>query len=496
MNSRRMGGVLLPVSALPSSHGIGDFGPAATGFIELLGSARQGIWQVLPLHPVGPDGSPYYAHSSFAGNPLLISPAALAESGLLTREECRQAELPIDQVRYSEAGDVRKLLFGRVVERVLKEGFREEIDDFSAQNKEWLPDYALFCILKERHNGLPWTLWDRLFRIRDRQALREAEERYVAKIREIEVIQWLFARQWEALRSHARAGGIRIIGDMPIYPTHDSADVWAHQHLFCLDADGNPTVVAGVPPDYFSRTGQRWGNPLYRWEEHQQEGFSWWLSRMGRALSLYDLVRIDHFRGLSAYWAIPNEYRTAVQGRWLPAPGDALIDAIRKRYGADTLIAEDLGVIDQPVRALMERAKIPGMRVLQFAFGGDTDNPHLPFNHPENAVAYTGTHDNPPVKGWFVDDATMAERSYLNRYAGRDIGKDEVSDLFIRLAFSSVARYAIIPIQDLLNLGSEARMNRPGTEKGNWLWRLHKDWPAEEAAIRLRQYTETYGRLE
>ncbi|MCQ1539161.1 4-alpha-glucanotransferase [Methanocalculus taiwanensis] len=496
MNSRRRSGVLLPVSALPSPHGIGDFGPAATGFIDHLRCARMGIWQVLPLHPAGPDGSPYYANSSFAGNPLLISLSALADQDLISGEECRSAALPSGQVSYGEAGRIRKLLLGRAVERVLREGYRGDVDEFAARNSEWLSDYALFSILKERHNDLPWNLWDRPYRLRDISSLKEAEWRYRDKIQEIEVIQWLFNRQWDALRSHAGSNGIQLLGDMPIYPTHDSADVWAHQHLFCLDADGTPIDVAGVPPDYFSRTGQRWGNPLYRWEEHQQEGFSWWLSRIGRALSLYDLVRIDHFRGLSAYWAIPNEYRTAAGGRWIAAPGEALIDAIRKRFGGDNLIAEDLGVIDQPVRTLMERAQIPGMRVLLFAFGGDTDNPHLPFNHPENAVVYTGTHDNPPVKGWFIDEATVAERSYLKRYAGRDIGKDEVSDLFIRLAFSSVARYAIIPVQDLLNLGSEARMNRPGTQTGNWLWRLHSDWPAEEVQIRLRQYAETYGRVE
>lgn len=495
MNSIRRSGVLLPVSALPSSHGIGDFGPAATSFIDHLSCARQEIWQVLPLHPVGDNGSPYYANSSFAGNPLLISLTSLVDWGLITGEECRSAELPSDQVSYGEAGRIRGLLLGRAVERVLKEGYRGEVDEFAALNREWLTDYALFSILKEHHNEAPWTRWDRTYRIRDRPSLREVEERNRDKIRRIEVIQWIFARQWEALRSHARSRGIRILGDMPIYPTHDSADVWAHPNLFCLNADGNPTYVAGVPPDYFSRTGQQWGNPLYRWEEHQEEGFSWWLSRMGRALSLYDLVRIDHFRGLSAYWAIPNEHRTAGKGRWMPAPGEALIDAIRKRYGGDKLIAEDLGLIDQPVRNLMEGAAIPGMRVLLFAFGGDTDNPHLPFNHPENAVVYTGTHDNPPVKGWFMDDATSGERSYLNQYAGRNIGVGEVSDFFMRLAFSSVARYAVIPIQDLLNLGSEARMNRPGTQTGNWLWRLQTDWPADETMIRLRQYTETYGRV-
>ncbi len=495
MSSHRESGILLPVASLPSCHEIGDFGPAAAGFIDFLRNARQRIWQILPLNPVGPDGSPYFAPSSFAGNQLLISPATMAEDGFITQAQCQASSSPVGLVDYAKAADLREPLLDSAVGQATVLGYREEIDAFIQQNSEWLSDYALFTVLKACHQNAPWTAWDRPFRLRDSRAIRDAEKRYADHIHRVSVIQWLFMKQWNQLRSRSAASGIEILGDLPIYPVHDSADVWAHPHLFELDGDGHPTAVAGVPPDYFSTTGQRWGNPLYRWDQHEEEGFRWWLSRIERALTLYDRLRIDHFRGLVAYWAIPSEEETAIQGRWVSAPGGRLIDAIRQTFPGADLIAEDLGVIDEPVRALMQRGDIPGMRVLLFAFSGGADNPHLPHNHPRSAYVYTGTHDNPPVRGWYLDDSTRQECSCLNRYLGREITSDSVSDALVRIAYSSVARHAIIPIQDLLGLGSGARINRPGTTAGNWRWRLAADWPKDEIAATLRYHSETFGRI-
>jgi 4-alpha-glucanotransferase len=494
MNSMRESGVLLPITALPSSHGIGDLGPAAMDFIDLLGEARQKVWQILPIHPSGPDGSPYFSDSSFAGNWQLISPEALAAEDLISQTHCLASAMPVLSVNPEEAAFVRHYLLNEAVDQLFKTGFREEIDAFTHEHAAWLPDYALFTVLKGRNPGTPWTMWEYGLRTREAVAIREAEKRYADHMERVCAVQWLFMQQWEAVRSHARSQRIEILGDLPIYTTHDSADVWAHPQLFSLDADGTPSEGAGVPPDYFSSTGQLWGNPLYRWEAHEEDGFSWWLSRMERALSLYDRVRIDHFRGLSAYWAVPARQTTAEEGHWVPGPGTAFIRAIRRRFPSANLIAEDLGVIDASVRTLMQMGGIPGMRVILFAFSGDTKNPHLPYNHPPDAYVYTGTHDNPPVRGWFLDDATRGEREYLNRYLGREVDVDEVPDIFIRLAFSSVARHVITPLQDLIGLGSEARINRPGTTGDNWRWRLSKNWPSVEVASRLRLYTETYGR--
>lgn len=494
MNGIRESGILLPITALPSSHGIGDLGPAATRFIDLLGEARQKVWQILPIHPFGLSGSPYFSDSSFAGSWQLISPEVLATDDLISQSRCMTSQMPPGPVNYIEATALRRDLLRGAIDRVFELGYRKEVAAFTEEHTDWLPDYALFSVLKARYPGTPWNGWEHGLRIRDTQAIREAEKRYTGHIERVCAVQWLFMRQWEALRSHARSLNVEILGDLPFYITHDSADVWAHPHLFKLDIDGEPTEIAGVPPDYFSSTGQLWGNPLYRWEEHEEDGFVWWLSRMERALSIYDRVRIDHFRGLSAYWAVPVGKKTAEEGCWMPAPGAAFIRALRRRFPYARLVAEDLGEIDPSVRTLMKMGDIPGMRVLLFAFSGDGENIHLPYNHPPDAYVYTGTHDNPPVRGWFLDDATKGECEYLTRYLGREVNADDVSDLLIRLAFSSVADHVITPLQDLIGLGSEARINRPGTTGGNWRWRLSKDWPSVEVISRLRLYTETYGR--
>lgn len=494
MTGSRESGILCPVSSLPSDHGIGDFGPAAVEFIDFLAQARQRIWQILPLNPAGADGSPYYADSSFAGNRLLISPDLLAEDGLITKAECQAARQPIGPVQYARAGAIRDKLMDSVVKRLPAAGFRDDLETFIQEESGWLFDYALFRVLKEDHGNAPWTAWDPALRDRDPDALSGAASRNAARIHTIWVEQWLFMRQWEALRSHASSHGIELFGDLPIYTSHDSADVWAHPHLFELNARGLPSEVAGVPPDYFSSTGQRWGNPLYRWDQHEEEGFTWWLSRIGRALSLYDRLRIDHFRGLAAFWAIPAAYRTARKGRWVEGPGEILLSAIDRHFPDACLVAEDLGVIDDSVTDLMQKAGIPGMRVLQFAFSGDAENPHLPHNHPQNAYIYTGTHDNPPARGWFLDDATRRERTCLRRYLGREVSADDIADVLLRMAFSSVARHAVVPVWDLLNCGSEARMNRPGTEAGNWRWRLPAGWCTIGITSSLCQATETYGR--
>jgi len=493
--SERGAGVLLHPTSLPGPHGSGDLGAVAYRFVDWLARARQGFWQILPLGPTGFGNSPYATRSAFAGNPLLISLDRLHERGLLDAGDLEGAP----------AGSPDRVDFDRVLtwkqdrlhhafarfERAADFDQRGRLREFVAAEAHWLDDFAAFMALRAANHDRPWSDWPAALKLRAADALHGAMQTLASELAYQRFVQWLFAEQWTALKRYANQRGIRIFGDIPIFVALDSADVWAHPELFQLDADGQPTVVAGVPPDYFSATGQRWGNPLYRWDVLARRGYAWWIQRFRHALQQADLVRVDHFRGFEAYWEIPASEPTAVNGRWQPGPGLALFDAVRGALGQLRLVAEDLGVITPEVEALRRAVGSPGMRVLQFAFGGDATNPYLPHNCTRDAIVYTGTHDNDTTAGWWAA-AGEQERDRVRRYLARD-GSDLAHDL-IRLAYGSVADTAIVPVQDVLGLGSEARMNLPGRPEGNWNWRLRPDALRDEHADWLADLVETYGR--
>jgi 4-alpha-glucanotransferase len=492
---RRRGGVLLHPTSLPSRYGIGDLGPAASDFLRFLAHGRQSLWQVLPLGPTGFGDSPYASPSAFAGNPLLISPELLLDQGLLVESELAElADLPADTVDYGRLVPLKSHLLKSAFDRA-RDPFRPRLESFRHAHGAWLEDYALFSALKDERGG-GWTDWEPGLRERNADALALARNELAERIEYFVFCQLVFAEQWAAVRAEARALGIAIVGDIPVFVAHDSADVWANQHLFKLDAGGQPIVVAGVPPDYFSSTGQLWGNPLYDWDAMAREGYGWWIARFRHLHELVDLVRIDHFRGFEAAWEVPAGASTAVDGAWVKGPGSAAFEAIRNGLGGGQppVIAEDLGIITDEVRALLKATGFPGMKVLQFAFGGGSDNPYLPHNytHP-NCVVYTGTHDNDSTRGWF-SNASESERESVLRYLGTD-GSEIARDL-IRLALSSTANTAIVPLQDVLDLGSEARMNTPGAPESNWVWRVRADQLDPEHADCLAELTTTYGRSQ
>lgn len=501
--------MLLHPTSLPGRFGIGDLGTSALEFIDLLAAAGQRLWQVLPLGPTGYGDSPYQCFSAFAGNPLLISLDQLIEQGLLTAPEAG------DQQVFA-AGDVdfpavlahRQALWPRALDRfdaAAPAAMRDRFDRFCSTNADWLNDFALFMAVKAAHEHTAWTDWEPDIAQRDPAAVARWSARCDRDIRLHKLTQFLFFEQWQRLRDACRARSIVIMGDLPIFVAHDSADVWARRELFRLEADGRPTVVAGVPPDYFSATGQLWGNPHYRWEVLGPTGYAWWIERFRALLALVGRVRIDHFRGFEASWEVPGDATTAVRGEWVKGPGAALFDAVRSGLRADRLpfVAENLGVITPEVEALRERLGLPGMAILQFAFGTDPQAPDFkPHNYPRNRVVYTGTHDNDTTAGWWTSEVGHStrsnteiekEREYARRYLGID-GR-EVHWEFIRAVLVSVADTAIVPAQDLLGLGSEARMNRPGTVGDNWRWRLLPGQLTHDIAQRLAVMTETYDRI-
>ena len=494
----RTSGILLHLTSLPSRFGIGDLGTSARQFVDFLAAANQGLWQVLPLGPTGYGDSPYQALSAFAGNPLLISPEALATDGWLTQEDLNAPEFPETQIDYGAVITWKQALLKRAYERFrtqANEAQRAEFDAFCRQHASWLDDYTLFAALKEHYQGALWTTWESALAARERGALLHWRAELAEFIGFQEFLQYQFFHQWAALRHYAHGRGVRLVGDVPLFVAHDSADVWAHPEWFHLDASGEPTVVAGVPPDYFSATGQRWGNPLYRWEVLAATGYRFWVERLRLLLSLVDWARLDHFRGFAAHWEIPAEHPTAMHGHWVPGPGKALFAALDTALGGLPLIAEDLGTITPDVEALREDLKLPGMAVLQFAFGVDEDgfgdSPYLPHKHHRDLVVYTATHDNNTTVSWW-QTASEAERHFTRRYLSSD-GKTIHWD-FIRTALASVANFAIIPLQDLLGLGSEACLNRPGEASGNWTWRYQANALTGELAARLREMTLLYGR--
>ncbi|MFI5360881.1 MAG: 4-alpha-glucanotransferase [Elusimicrobiota bacterium] len=479
---RRASGVLLHPTSLPGVRG-GDLGPAARAFVDFLADCGQSWWQVLPVCPPDGGGSPYNSASAFAGSPGLISVDILAAEGLLKKAELGQPKAKA--LRAALASFSRR-------------GPREDRDDFEAfraRAAAWLPDHSLFCALRDASGGRPWLEWDAPLARREAAALDAARGRLAEELRYHEFVQWLFARQWEAVRRHAAARGVGLMGDKPIYVSHDSADCWAHQDLFCLDAGGRPTAVAGVPPDYFSEDGQLWGNPLYRWEEHARTGFAWWISGLKAIAERFDAVRLDHFIGFRNYWEVPAGEKTAVRGRWLTAPGDELFEAVRREVLGLEIVAEDLGTLTPPVAALRDKFGFPGMKVGQFSFGGaEKDEPG---RWPEVCVGYTGTHDNDTTLGWFEENGAEnagrpapqieKERAAFLRAAG---GAGEgPSWAMARLVWKSPARLAMAPMQDLLGLGAQARMNRPGSQAGNWRWRMEPDALTWSVAGRLGTMT-------
>lgn len=489
----RCSGVLLHPTSLPG-RGIGDLGEPARRFVDWLADAGQTLWQMLPLVPVDAGGSPYNGLSAMAGSSLLASLEALAADGLLKADEIGGEDLPADRVDFARVFAWKEALLRRAW-MAFRAGaaleLRGEFDAFRARNAAWLEDYGLFRALRDEHAGAAWTEWEPGVRLREPEALVRARHRLDGGVELHEFRQWIFQRQWSALHDYARARGVRIVGDLPIFVAYDSADVWSHRELFELDPEGRAAGVSGVPPDYFSATGQRWGNPLYRWDVMRADGFRWWTERFRRVLELVDVVRVDHFRGFQAYWEIGAEARTAVEGRWRPGPGEELFRAVRRELGELPLVAEDLGVITPEVEALRDGLELPGMRVLQFGFGDDrADNPHLPGNYPASSIAYTGTHDNDTSLGW-LGGAGEAERARLGALLAPG---EEPGWGMIRLVLESRAKLAVVPLQDVLGLGSEGRMNTPGTGAGNWAWRFREGALTPALARRLRELARAAGR--
>ena len=502
MRFPRASGILMHPTSLPGRYGIGDLGGEAYRFVDFLAAAGQTYWQVLPLSPTGYGDSPYQGLSAFAGNPMLLSPQKLREAGHLTAADLETApSFPEERVDFGSVIEYKTHLLERAFARFRAAPPAEQRESFArfcAEQSAWLDDFALFMALKEAHGLRPWNEWDPGAARRDPAALARWRADLAERIEGQKYRQWQFYEQWLALKAYAHERGIRIIGDIPIFVAYDSVDVWANPHLFHLDADLRPTVVSGVPPDYFSETGQLWGHPLYRWERMAEEGYAWWIARFRAALTLADVVRIDHFRGFYNYWEVPAGEKTAVRGRWLYGPGADLFRAVTAALGQMAIIAEDLGDFDEESRAgvdaLQREFGYPGMKVVQFAFGGGPGNHFLPHNYDSpHWVAYTGTHDNNTVRGWYQDDAHEAERDYARRYLGRD-GSDIAWDL-IRLTWSSVAQTAMTTTQDLLNLGSEGRMNTPSTVgPPNWCWRMRPASLHAGIARRLADLTWLYGR--
>jgi 4-alpha-glucanotransferase len=475
---RRRAGVLLHATSLPDARH-GALGQAARSFVDWLVAAGFSVWQLLPLGPVGSDRSPYYARSNHAGDPGLVDLAALVHAGLIEGEELAAAP--------------REVLLGRAGWRVRARGGEAAaaLEAFVARAAHWLPDYALYTAIQAREDGRPWWQWPEDLRRRDAGALARARTHLAAAIADAEAAQYFFHAHYGALKDYAAARGVRLFGDVPIYLAPDSVEVWAHPELFQLDANGRPTAVAGVPPDYFTKDGQLWGNPLYRWEEHERTGFAWWIERLQAQFELFDLVRIDHFRGLESYWAVPVDAPTAAAGAWRAAPGARLLARARAVFGGLAVVAEDLGVITPAVERLRDRFGLPGMRVAQFGFDGDPDNLHLPHNWTARSVAYTGTHDNDTTAGWYAG-LEPSRRELVSDYLGAP--PEAVVPALTRAVLASVAGLAVVPMQDLLQLGRGARMNTPGTTAGNWAWTFA--WPdvPEGLAAGCLRSNRLYGR--
>ncbi|MHB8482611.1 MAG: 4-alpha-glucanotransferase [Nitrospiria bacterium] len=496
---QRGGGLLLHVSSLPSPFGIGDLGPCAHRFADLLFEARQSYWQVLPINPTSTalGNSPYNSDSAFAGNPLLISPELLEKEGLLSKSDFDSfPSFPSRRVDYEAV-----TLFKRKILSRAYEAFRPSLEKdpefslFCKEHSPWLESYALLKVLREHLNGVSWNRFPEELKNRDQNILDRYREEFKDQILSEQFLQFIFFKQWFSLKEYCNRKNIRIIGDIPIYVQYDSADVWTDPGIFHLDQERRPRVVAGVPPDYFSKTGQLWGNPLYNWETLKARNFDWWIRRLAHNLKLFDRVRLDHFRGFVACWQVPAGEATAEHGEWRAAPAEDFLKTVFSHFPDSPMIAEDLGVITPDVIEILRRFRIPGMKLLVFAFGEDSaGHPYAPHNYTGNSVAYTGTHDTNTVRGWFRKEMSPEERYRLSAYLGREVHEESIHLELIRLAMMSVANTVIIPVQDVLGLGEEARMNVPGTVNGNWEWRILPDQLTSTGMARLAQMSLIYGR--
>jgi 4-alpha-glucanotransferase len=504
----RTSGILLHITSLPGRFGIGDLGPSAYEFADFLDDAGQKLWQVLPLNPTGYGDSPYQCFSAFAGNPLLVSLERLHDQGLLQASDVANVPaFPDDSIDFGPVITYKMSVLQRAAQVFFADASRSDRDAFERfceSSRSWLDDYALFMAVKDQHRGVIWTSWTPEIRRRDPQAIHEWSKKLAPEIQAFKYWQFEFFRQWDKLKSHCQQRGIRFMGDIPIYVAHDSADVWANPGLFYLDEQGSPTVVSGVPPDYFSATGQLWGNPIYRWNVLAETGYKWWIERFRSSLALFDMVRLDHFRGFEAYWEVPGGEPTAINGHWTRGPGEDFLSALQNVFGGLPIVAENLGVITPSVEKLRHQFGLPGKSLLQFAFGTDPQGPSFrPHNYSRDLVAYTGGHDNDTTVGWWnssgAQDSTRTPedvrqehdfaRAYLNFSDDTDINW-----VMIRAVFASVADVAIVPLQDVLGLGTEARMNLPGRVSGNWKWRYRPGSLNKDLCTRLRTLATLYDR--
>ncbi|MBP8997203.1 MAG: 4-alpha-glucanotransferase [Anaerolineaceae bacterium] len=495
MTLPRKSGILLHPTCLPGPDGIGDLGPECFRWIDFLHESGCSLWQILPLGPTGYGDSPYQCFSAFAGNPYLISPTLLFDQYLLTRDDfLDRPDFPTDRVDFGAAIEWKITILDRAFARFLKSRSKKLLSDYEAfceRNRAWLDDFSLFMAIKEVQGGGAWNSWPVELRTREPQALATFSAENTRLLQKHKFRQFLFFRQWQTVKEYANGKGILIIGDIPIFIAYDSADAWSHPELFFLGKDGKPSVVAGVPPDYFSPTGQLWGNPLYRWNEHKKTGYRWWIDRFHSVLNMVDIVRLDHFRGFAGYWEIPANKPTAEIGRWVKGPGKNFLAAIEKAFNGLPIIAEDLGFITPDVMELRDSFNLPGMKILQFAFSSTPEDPFLPHNYPVNCVAYTGTHDNDTVIGWY-NTAPEAERDFCRRYLARS--GDSIAWDLIREVWKSTAAFSLSTLQDFLNLGTEARMNYPGRPSGNWSWRYQSADLHEDLVARIKELNYLYLR--
>lgn len=490
----RNSGILMHISSLPGKYGIGTFGKEALSYVDFLAEAGQKIWQILPLGHTGYGDSPYQCYSAFAGNPLFVDTELLIEEGLLS-----VSGIPENiQFEDTEFDTLKTANFIMPLLKVASDNFHknkpleiELFNDFCQRQAFWLDDYALFIALKKRFEDTPWYDWEAAYRLRDVQAIEKSGVELAGEINFQKTLQYFFFKQWLQLKAYAHKKGILIMGDIPLYVAYDSADAWTRSEIFMFDADKKPVAVAGVPPDYFSETGQLWGNPLYNWEYLKNTGFDWWIGRIRANFELYDILRIDHFRGLSAFWAVPYGEETAIKGEWVPAPGMALFETLMKEMGTMPIVAEDLGVITEDVELLRDSFNFPGMKILQFAFDSSEDNEFLPHTYTQNCIVYTGTHDNDTTVGWY-QSAAEEDKVFMHSYF--NFKPEKVHWELIRLAWASVAHTAIAPMQDVLGLGAEHRMNLPGKPTGYWKWRLNKKLITPEVSQKLKKITEIYSR--
>ncbi len=500
---RRQSGILLHISSLPSPFGIGDFGPKAYEFIDFLNQSKQSLWQILPLTPTNPfwGSSPYSSHSAFAGNSLFISPEILCEEGLLTGKDIRiEPSLDPHRVDYHQVTALKKEFLNKAYQKFCKsDNLLKDFSIFEEQHKDWLEDYAVFCLIKNHFHGQSWTEWPKEFKNRDKTAIQALIKKKQNEFQKYKFTQFIFFRQWEKLKHYAHSKNVEIVGDLPIYVSYDSVDVWKEPQWFKLDELGDLNVVAGVPPDYFSITGQRWGNPVYNWDRLKAEHFEWWMRRIKQNLLLYDVVRVDHFRAFVNYWEIPSSEESAINGYWVTAPTEEFFNTLKERFTELPLIAEDLGLIDDESREKIEALGFPGMKILLFAFNGDMKKHiYLPHNYTTNCAVYTGTHDNNTVAGWYEQEATEQEKKnlaeYYQEFTTAAHPDHSVHWNLIELALFSKARMAIFPMQDILGLDQSCRMNVPGTVTGNWEWRMSSAQMDTTVGGRLAQMTSEANR--